>query len=264
MLEIMVILSLIFYLISSIVLWIYLFNKKSILKKIGFSILGLGYISQLAYIGIRDIKEKTFYISSHTDIPFFLAFILMTIFYFFVVLYKEKIKELSSFVSTINSILVALTLPYIHYTEKIYLKNIWFHMHIIFATLSLALIVFSSILAIVYLFLERDLKRKNLNSFFISKLSISITTIQSLLNKLNILIFISLTISLISSSIWASVYRKLVFLYEPKEIGLIFLLIYYGVLVHLGLFLPQRKSLQIKGLILGSIIAITLFILTKH
>ncbi len=264
MLEILVIASLIFYLISSIILWIYLFNKKTVLKKIGFSNLGIGYITQIVYIGIRDIKEKSFYISAHSDIPFFLAFILMTIFYFFVFFYKEKLKELSSFVSTINTILIALTLPHIYSDDKVSLKNIWFHLHIIFSTVSLGLIIFSFIIALIYFFLERDLKAKNLNSFFISKLSISLTTIQNLVSKINILIFISLTLSLVASSIWVSVYKNIHWLTQPREFGLIGILIYYGILVHLGLFFPQKKNLQIKATIVGALISILIFVFTRH
>ena len=264
MLEILVVLSLILYLVSSIILWIYLFNRKRFLIRLGFSTLGIGYITQLIYIGIRDFKEKTFYISAHTDIPFFLAFILMSIFYFFILFYREKLKELSSFVSTINTILIALTLPHIHGAEKLSLKNTWFHLHIIFSTVALGLIIFSFIIALIYFFLERDLKKKNLNSFFISKLSISVTTIQNLISKINILIFISLTLSLISSAIWTSVYKNIHWLSGTREISLIGVLIYYGFLVHLNIFFPDKKNLQMRATILGALISFIIFIFTKH
>jgi len=56
--------------------------------------------------------------------------------------------------------------------------NIWFYAHIIFSILAFAFIVVSASVAIIYIITERNLKKKKLKSFFVSKFSSSLNTLQ--------------------------------------------------------------------------------------
>ncbi len=246
------------YFVSSIIFWIYLFNRNEKTKKIGFSIFGLAFLSQFLYIGYMDFKLKTFFVKTFNDIPNFIAFIIALIFYAIVFFYKEKIKDISPLVSTINTILLALSIAFLNDEKIEKFNNLWFSLHIISSAVSISLIVFSFITAILYLWLQRDLKRKNFNSFLIDKMNLSIDTIYNVMDKINISILISLTIMSITSIIWQEHTRDKKFLISLEDASLILLIIYYGVLVHLR---TKKRNIQIKATLLGGLLAVAIFTL---
>ncbi|MDQ7055563.1 MAG: hypothetical protein Q9M89_03380 [Persephonella sp.] len=55
----MIVVILMSYFVSSIGYWVYLFTKKEAGKKLGFSFYGIGFLLQLAYIGIKDIQARS-------------------------------------------------------------------------------------------------------------------------------------------------------------------------------------------------------------
>jgi ABC-type uncharacterized transport system permease subunit len=255
--ELLLITIFLFYFLSSIIFWIYLFNRRDRIKKIGFSIFGIGYLLQLVYIGYMDLKMKTFFVNSFNDLPAFIAFVIGSIFYVLILFYREKVKDLSPLVSTINTILLAFSIAFLENESITKFNNLWFSLHIISAVISFSLIVFSIITGILYLLLQRNLKNKNFNSFFIEKMNLSLDTIYKIINKLNISILISLTIMSITSLIWQKHIAKRDFLFSVEDISLIFLIIYYGVLVHIR---TDRRNIQIFATLLGNILAIVVFI----
>jgi len=259
--EFLLFLSFFFYLLSSISFWIYLFNRKERLKKIGFSIFGIGYLMQIFYIGYMDIKLKTFSINSFNDIPNFIAFIIGSIFYILVLIYREKIKDISPLVATMNTMFIAFSLPLIQ-TEKIAkFNNLWFSVHIISSAVSLSLILFSTLTAIIYLFLQKDLKEKRFNSFLVSKMNISLDTIYKIIYKLNTAILISLFVMLISSLMWQNKIKNIKDILSIENLSVSFLILYYGIIIHIQLFKPEKRNLQVLFSLFGGILSALIFIL---
>ncbi|MDQ7055562.1 MAG: hypothetical protein Q9M89_03375 [Persephonella sp.] len=109
----------------------------------------------------------------HTEnTPFFLAFIIAIVFFGLAWKYKKQLRDFGSLFAPINVFLVALTLPYYREVTTHY-ENIWFYAHVILSMVY-AFIIAGSVVALVYILTQRDLKRKKLDSFLVSKFSSSL------------------------------------------------------------------------------------------
>lgn len=251
------------YFISSITFWIYLFNKNEKFQKLGHSFFGLGYTSQLILFGYKTYTKGFIPLSDMPDILFFLSIIMATIFYGFSFIYRRQLFDFGSLIAPLIMFLIAFTIPFETKSENIY-DNFWFYMHVGSLILAYGLIVFSSITAIIYIMTDRDLKRKKLNSFFVSKFSSSLTLINNLEYKSTILAFIFLSIGLIASSIWTAVYMGKHWTWDAKQMMLSFLWLFYGFILHTRIIKNIRGRKASYLTIFASIIAFVVFWLVGH
>ncbi len=250
------------YFIASISFWINLFTKKKSGKTIGFSFFGIGFLLQIFYLVLVAFKKGTIPLVSQEDILFVLSTILAMVFYG-LTLYKKQLKDFGAVYSPIIVFLIALSLP--NYSQNIEpYHNIWFYLHLVFATLSYALIIALVVVSLIYILTERDLKNKKLNSIFVSKFSSSLKTLQDLEDKVLVLVFISISLALIFSSIWSSVHLGKHWIWDPKQIFLSMLWIFYGGLIHFRI-VRHEKGKEIGYLtIVVSIIALIAYWFIKH
>lgn len=256
------VLTLIFYFISAISFFAYIYTKRKEGLKIGFSFFGLGFTSLLVYIGISDYRYKSFALASNENLPLLLVLFLSALFYGFSLKYKQ-FKELGSIFAPINVFLVAFSLPNTEKSEQIY-NNIWFYLHVIFSSLAYVFIIGATVVAVIYLITERDLKRKKLNSFFVSKFSSSLYVLQEIEYKSNVIAFIFLSLALVSSSIWSSVYLGKHWLWDAKQTALSILWVFYAVLLHFRIIKHQKGRKASYMTLLASFIALIVFWFVKH
>ncbi len=257
-----IILSLMSYFIASISFWINLFTKKKTGKTLGFSFFGIGFLIQIFYLVVVSIKNGTIPIVHQEDILFLLSTILAMIFYG-LTLYKKQLKDFGAVYSPIIVFLIALSLP--NYSQNIEpYNNIWFYLHVFFAMLSYALIIALVMVSSIYILTERDLKNKKLNSIFVSKFSSSLKTLQDLEDKILVLVFISVSLALIFSSIWSSVYLGKHWIWDPKQVFLSILWIFYGGIIHFRI-VRHEKGREVSYLTIGiSILALIVYWFIKH
>ncbi len=263
MLKIILVAALMSYLISSFGFWMYLFTKKRTGTKLGFSFFGIGFLIQLIYIGLRDFQEKTFAVATHQELPFFLAFLIAVVYYGLSLRYHKKLKDFGSIFAPINVFLIAMTLPNVGEKSLTY-ENFWFHAHVIFSMVAYAFIIASTVVAVIYLLTHRDLKRKKLDSFFVSKFSSSLALLEDVEYKSTILAFVSLSLALISSSVWSSVYLGKHWLWEPKQIALSLLWVFYGFLIHIRVIKHEKGKKAAYLTILGGFAAFIVYWFIKH
>jgi len=254
--------TLISYFISSIGFWIFIYTKNKVSLKLGFSFFGIAFVIQILYIGISDYLYKGFALASEKNLPLLLALIIGAVFYGFSIKYKQ-LKELGSIFAPINAFLIALVLPNTEEIKQIH-NNVWFYSHIIFSLLAYAFIIVATIAAIIYLITERNLKNKNLNSFFVSKFSSSLLSLQDIEYKATVLAFIFLSLGLIASSVWSSVYLGKHWLWDSKQIALSVLWVFYGFLLHLRIIKHQKGKKASYLTLIGSLIALIVFWFIKH
>lgn len=253
---------LISYFASSIGFWVYIYTKKKVSLKIGFAFFGIAFLLQIIYTGISDYLYKGFALASPKHLPLLLALIIGSIFYGFSFKYKQ-LKELGSIFAPINAFLIALVLSNTEKIEQIH-NNLWFYLYIIFSILAYAFIMVATISASIYILTERSLKKKNLNSFFVSKFSSSLFTLQDIEYKTNVLAFIFLSLSLIASFVWSSVYLGKHWLWDQKQIALFILWIFYGILLHLRIIKHKTGKKASYLTLIGSFIAVIVFWFIKH
>ena len=263
MLKIIILLILMSYFVSSIGFWVYLFTKKDTGKKLGFSFYGIGFILQLVYIGIKDYQAKSFALATEKELPFFLAFIIAIVFFGLSWKYKKQLRDFGSLFAPINVFLVAFTLPYYKDISSDYHSG-WFYAHVILSMMAYAFIIASSIVAIVYILTQRDLKNKKLDSFLVSKFSSSLILLQDIEYKSNVMAFITLSLALISSSVWSSVYLGQHWIWDPKQIALSFLWLYYGFIIHLMVVKHEKGRKASYLTVLGGFFAFIIYWFIKH
>ncbi len=263
LLKSILLLTLISYLASSLGFWYYLLTKSKVGSKIGYSFFGLGFLLEILYIGFADYEIKSFALASEKNLPLLISLILGGIFYGLSAKYKEQLKDFGSIFAPINVFLIALVLPNVEKVQNTN-NNLWFLLHVIFSTVAFGFILAAVIIAIIYIFTDRDLKKKKLDSFFVSKFSSSLAVLESIGFKLNVLAFISLSLALIASSMWSSLYLGKHWLWDSKQIALLVLWIYYGFLVHYRLIKGKRGKEVAYLTIVGGILATVVFWLLKH
>ncbi|HIE59915.1 MAG TPA: cytochrome C biogenesis protein [Persephonella sp.] len=261
--KILLILILLSYFASSIGFWVYIFTKQEKGLKLGFSFFGIAFLLQILYIGYSDYKIKSFALASEENLPLLLALIIGGIFYGFSLKYKKQLKDFGSIFAPINVFLTALVLPN---TEKFETptNNIWFILHILFSMMAYAFIVASTAVAIIYILTERNLKKKKLNSFFVSKFSSSLATLQDIEYKSNALAFIFLSLALIASSVWSSVYLGKHWVWDSKQVALSVLWVIYGFLLHIRIVNNYKGKKFSYLTVLASIFALIAFWVIKH
>lgn len=261
--KILLMLILLSYFASSIGFWVYIFTKQEKGLKLGFSFFGIAFLLQILYIGYSDYKIKSFALASEENLPLLLALIIGGIFYGFSLKYKKQLKDFGSIFAPINVFLTALVLPNTA-KFKASTNNIWFILHILFSTIAYAFIVASTVVAIIYIFTERNLKKKKLNSFFVSKFSSSLVALQDIEYKSNALAFIFLSLALIASSVWSSVYLGKHWIWDSKQVALSALWVIYGFLLHVRI-VNNYKGKKLSYLtVLASIFALIAFWVIKH
>jgi ABC-type transport system involved in cytochrome c biogenesis permease subunit len=256
------VLTLIFYFFSSISFFIYIYTKKQIGLKVGFSFFGLAFASLLIYIGISDYKYKTFALASNENLPVLMVVLISALFYGFSLKYKQ-LKELGSIFAPINVFLIALALPNTETSQPLN-NNIWFYLHVIFSALAYVFIIGATVVSVIYLLTEKDLKNKKLNSFWVSKFSSSLYILQEVEYKSNVLAFVFLSFALVASSIWSSVYVGKHWLWDIKQIALSILWLFYGFLLHLRIIKNQKGKKASYLTLTGSFIALIVFWFIKH
>ena len=260
--KVLIVFSLVAYFLSTLAFWFYLYTKNEKGRKIGFSLFGIGFLLQIIYILGYVITNKYLPISTVSDMLYLLSFIIGAIFYGFSI-YKKNIKEFGAIYAPIIVFLIALSLPNYATTKQIY-NNLWFYAHVVFAILAYAFIVAATVIAVIYILTERDLKRKNLKSFFVSKFSSSLSTLQDLEFKATLMIFIFLSLALITSSIWSSVYLGKHWLWDKKQLMLSVLWVFYGFLLQIMILKHEQKKRASYLTILGSVLALIAYWIVEH
>ncbi len=260
--RLLIVLSLLSYFLSSLGFWYYIYTKNEKGRKVGFSFFGIGFLIQFVYLATYIVTNKYIPISSISDLLYLLSFLIGAIFYGFS-LYNKNVKEFGAIYAPIIVFLIALSLPFSQPSQQTH-NNFWFYSHIIFSVLAFAFIVVSASVSIIYILTERDLKRKKLKSFFVSKFSSSLKTLQDIEYRANIMVFIFLSLALITSSVWSSVYLGKHWLWDKKQVMLSVLWIFYGFIIQLMILKHEQKKKVSYLSILGSILALIAYWLVEH
>lgn len=199
--------------------------------------------------------------STNIESIHFLSWILILV--LLVVSYLGKKEILSIFILPVV-ILIEISshfLPVETIVNEKILSSIWFEIHVTTTLVSYTAFSFAFILAIMYLFLFSELKKKT-PGFFFSKLP-PLATIEEL-NVISVVFgFVFLTIGIISGFIWKSRISSLPISQDPKIILSFFIWLLYFSSIHL------RQKKGFKGIrivylsIVGFILILFNFIFLK-
>ncbi len=251
-------LPVILYLISTLFYLIYLARKNEIIEKIGSYVLACACLVHLAATLFRYIEAGYTPITNlHESLSFFA---LCTAVFFLYLRKTYKIAGLGSIVLPIISIMViwALTLSSPIKPLPPVLQSYWLPIHTGFAFIGDAIFLVGCLVSIIYLFAERDIKRKRLHTVFGSFPSLE------MLDRINYRCmsygFPFLTIGIITGSIWAQSAWGSSWSWDPKETWSLITWIVYAILIHNRLTMGWRGRKTAYLMILGFISVVVTFL----
>jgi ABC-type uncharacterized transport system permease subunit len=131
------------------------------------------------------------------------------------------------------------------------------YIHLPFSITGTALFFLSAFTGIIYFYLEKQLKNKNIS--FINKQNLSLESINNIINNLLIYGFIIFTIGLITGFIWRFYAENIEeYSYTTKLIFSVITWLIFGFLI----LIKKIKGLPPKKLAMGSIIGFVCLIIT--
>ncbi|NPA12347.1 MAG: cytochrome c biogenesis protein CcsA [Aquificae bacterium] len=92
----------------------------------------------------------------------------------------------------------------------------------------------------------------------------SLMLLQDIEYKSNVIAFILLSLALITSSIWSSVYLGKHWIWDLKQIGLSILWLYYGFIIHLMGVKHERGKKASYLTMAGGLFAVVVYWVLKH
>jgi len=228
--EILIIITILFYMLSTVAYFAFLFLQKDNAQRIGYYLILAGFACHTAtiffgfaksgYLPVGNLRE-TLLLAGWAVAGGFLIF-----------QYKFNLKILGIFAApTISLIVVLATLvpsePY--QTTKIF-KNFWLISHVMAIFFGEAFFTLAAGLGVLYLIQENAIKTKR-HRFFFKRLP-SLDLLDSSGYACIVVGFSLLTLGLVTGLVYAKSYWGRFWSWDPKEVWSAITWIFYAVLLH--------------------------------
>lgn len=226
------------YLISTIFYLIFLaFDRKSI-ETTGYVSLFAGFIIHLISTFLRYLQAGY---TPITNLHESLSFLSLCVAGFFLFLKRSyKISTLGSIIVPILSIMLiwAFTFPSEIKPLPPILQSYWLPVHTIFTFVGNAIFLVSFFVSLLYLLLERGIKKKRFSP--LSSRFPSLEALDSINYRCMSFGFPFLTIGIITGSLWAGIAWGSYWSWDPKETWSLITWIVYAILIHNRLTIGWR------------------------
>ena len=244
------------YLTSALLYVAFLMRNSKGFQRAGSSLFMAGFLIQLGAVLARYVQAGYTPITTYYESLSFFALCISGFFIFLNIRYR--IGTLGGLIAPVVCIMLvwALTFPSAVRPLPPALKSFWLPLHTVFAFLGNAIFFTGFLVSLVYLVLERRIKRKNIQSF--STLYPSLETLDVVNYKCMSYGFPFLTIGIITGSIWAEYAWGSYWNWDPKEVWSLVTWIVYAILIHNRLTIGWRGRKTAYLMILGFIsVAVT-------
>jgi cytochrome c-type biogenesis protein CcsB len=249
MMFILFLIALGFYLISTVFYLLFLAINRKHIEVIGnFSLLG-GFIIHLCSTFFRYVQAGY---TPITNLHESLSFLSLCIAGFFLFLKRSyKISILGSIIVPLLSLMFiwALSLPSEIKPLPPILQSYWLPIHTIFAFIGNSIFFVSFFVSLLYLLLERGIKRKRFSP--ISTRFPSLEVLDSINYRCMSYGFPFLTIGIITGSLWAGIAWGSYWSWDPKETWSLITWIVYAILIHNRLTIGWRGRKTAYMMIVG-------------
>lgn len=237
------------YLISTIFYLIFLASDRKYIEIIGhFSLIG-GFVVHFLSTCFRYFQAGY---TPITNLHESLSFLSLCIAGFFLFLKRSyKISILGSLIVPLVSIMFiwAISLPNEIKPLAPILKSYWLPIHTIFAFVGNSIFIVSFFVSIIYLFLERGIKKKKFSA--ISTRFPSLEVLDSINYRCMSYGFPFLTLGIITGSLWAGIAWGSYWSWDPKETWSLITWIVYAILIHNRLAIGWRGRKTAYMMIIG-------------
>ncbi len=253
--EILIILTIGFYMLSSAAYFAYFFYQKNHLQRTGYYIIAAGFLVHLATIGMGFVKSGHFPVSNLHEALSLSAWSVAGV--FLAVQYKYNLKILGIFAAplvTLTMIAVSLLPDEPAQIASIF-KNFWLIAHVVAIFIGEAFFVLAGGLGMLYLIQENTIKTKK-HRFFFKRLP-SLDLLDATGYACIVVGFTLLTLGLATGFVYAKSIWGRFWSWDPKEVWSGITWIFYAILLHERLTVGWRGRKSAIMAIIG--LAVLLF-----
>jgi ABC-type transport system involved in cytochrome c biogenesis permease subunit len=178
-------------------------RRREGLFRIALGAFGIGALFQLVSIVEQGLSQGQLPVSDIFETMSFCAFIITAS--FLAIYYRYKAASLSAFIFPLVFVMTlvgALRSPVSTWTNPA-IRNTWLTIHVVFALLGYAALLFTAAAAVVYLVQERQLKRPKTSAIY--RILPPLGTLDQLISTSLGAGFAFITIGIVIGSIWAFV-----------------------------------------------------------
>jgi cytochrome c-type biogenesis protein CcsB len=237
--ELLIIITILFYMLSTAKYFAYLFIQKNFLQRAAFYLLMAGFLCHSAVIGYGFVRSGHIPIQNLSETLYFAGWAIAGVFLIFQ--YKFKLKILGIYAAPLATLVmvIASQLPREPEQIKNIFKSFWIVVHVITIFIGEASFALACGVGLLYLIQEHAIKSKH-HGFFFRRLP-SLELLDSTGYACIIAGFTMLTLGLISGFVYAKLVWGKFWSWDPNEIwsGITWLL--YAALLH------QRLSVGWRG-----------------
>jgi cytochrome c-type biogenesis protein CcsB len=256
--ELLIIITIFFYMLSTAKYFAYLFLQKNFLQRIAFYLLMAGFLSHSAYIGYGFVKLGQIPIHNLYETLSIAGWAIAGVFLIFQ--YKYRLKILGIYAAPLATLImvIASQLPREPVQINSILKSFWIVVHVITIFIGEASFALACGVGLLYLIQEHAIKSKH-HGFFFRRLP-SLELLDSTGYACIVAGFTMLTLGLISGFVYAKLVWGKFWSWDPKEIwsGITWLL--YAALLHQRLSVGWRGRRAAIMAIIGFVVILFTFL----
>jgi len=255
--DIVIIITILLYTLSTSVYFAYLLFQKNYLHQTGFYLLAAGFLCHSAAIGYVFIESGVVPVNNLHETFAIAGWAIAGVFIIFK--YKYNLKILGIYTAPLAAVvmLIASRLPVEPEQVKSVFNNIWLFPHAIMLLIGEASFAIACGVGIMYLVQEHAIKTKN-HGFFFKRLP-SLELLDTVGYASIVLGFTMLTIGLIAGLVYAKIVWGRFWGWDPKEVwsGITWLL--YAALLHERLAVGWRGRRTAIMAIIGFVVLLFTF-----
>ncbi len=238
-----------FYLASTLIYALGLAFNKPVLERPGFYGLTTGFIVHFASVLMRYFEAGY---TPITNLYESLSFLSLCIAGFFIYIRRiYGVPMIGCIIAPLVSLIVIMSFNFPNEIRPLVpaLRSVWLPIHTIFSFVGNSIFIVGFIISLIYLVVEREIKKKR--SFFFSEKFPSLSTLDSINYRCMSLGFPFLTAGIITGSVWAGFAWGSYWGWDPKETWSLITWIVYAILFHNRLALGWRGKRTAYMMILG-------------
>ncbi|HEX3745277.1 MAG TPA: cytochrome c biogenesis protein CcsA [Bryobacteraceae bacterium] len=191
-----------------------LVRRREYLFRVALGAFGLASVFHFVSIVEEGIVNDRCPITNFYETLSMCAFLLVLLYLF--AHWRYKLESLSVFVFPlvfVASLVATMGNPVQGWSNPA-VKNVWLIVHIVLVLLGLAALLLAAIASLVYLFQERELKRKKPHKSYYRLPALG--TLDELISQAMAVGFVLITLAVIAGSTWAFIEAKAGWLKDPK------------------------------------------------
>ncbi len=256
--QILFILAVLFYILSTVSYFAYLFIQRNVFQQAGRALLLAGFACQTVVITWTFVSTGHVPVNNLHETLSWVAWMLVGT--FLALHYKFRLKILGVYVAPLAaiSLLVATQFPHELLQPQNLLKGVWLIVHIMSVFAGDAAFALAAGVGVLYLIQERSIKRKT-RGFFFKRLP-SLDLLDSTGYACIVTGFTMLTIGFVSGMVYAKIVWGRFWSWDPKEVWTAITWILYAILLHERLAVGWRgRRAAIMAIVGFAVLLFTFF-----